>query len=717
MNVHDVTNQYAQQMREHKRTLLNAQKSAAYAKFALYLILGVRKPKDGQLETHHRGMYLLLRSLTPPQRMTGVQVLMEDEEDDVMLLQLYLQEDETIRPAIDVVTVGTILLVKEPYFKVTANGQCGPRVDHLSDIIHIQRDDTRVPYAWRLQLIDLNQSAETLKLEGNSAMAAKEYRDVITEYTYALRQTTTENEIEIIKRNRSLAFLRTKQFDAALADTGFPNFGPNPAEKALFRASEALYFLKRFADCWDVLELLCKPFQAPASGGGSESSPAALGSRYIHRPVEVKQTGSKGRGLVTTKAVKAGDLLLCEKAFSHAHVSDEIGSAGGNAKISLLINTENNKVLLGGQAGLITIIAQKLYNNPSVASAFNSLYHGSYKGVSASAVDGEPIVPYRENRGLENAFGSPVSSLLSHRKMLTGKPKADKTHHSCGIWIMASYINHNCISTARRTFIGDMMIVRAACDMEPGTEVTFWYRSPEYKLTNGSGDKFKHWGFVCDCAICKDARETGFGAAEDRRRLLRSLKQIFNLPALHDAQIVKVERLLKAFDDTYTHPADQVPRLPLCDSHLVLVWAHASRRYWIKCLGSFGNVLTSLGFVAVGVDSSTTRFSITKWGLVINTLVEVFLHAQAAFTGIEAMEDAKRAGEYAKAAYKIILGENTTFYKTYKTVDETFRNLRMSRCAKASKRIALLVGKVHEVEKRLTTKSFEVEDRARAVDR
>ncbi len=63
-------------------------------------------------------------------------------------------------------------------------------------------------------------------------------------YSDALGQPATADEIAIIKRNRALAFLKTKQFDAALSDTGFPNFDPNPIEKVLFHAAEALYNLE-----------------------------------------------------------------------------------------------------------------------------------------------------------------------------------------------------------------------------------------------------------------------------------------------------------------------------------------------------------------------------------------------------------------------------------------------------------------------------------------
>lgn len=84
--------------------------------------------------------------------------------------------------------------------------------------------------------------------------------DQLKRHSAALRQPATANEIEIIKRNRSLVYLKTKQFDAALSDAGFPNFGLSPTEKALFRAAEALYNLARFIECCDVLELLCANF-------------------------------------------------------------------------------------------------------------------------------------------------------------------------------------------------------------------------------------------------------------------------------------------------------------------------------------------------------------------------------------------------------------------------------------------------------------------------
>lgn len=240
-------------------------------------------------------------------------------------------------------------------------------------------------------------------------------------YSDALGQPATANEIEIIKRNRSLAFIKTKQFDAALSDAGFPdfNFNPNPPEKAMFRAAEALYNLQKFSECCQVLELLCTnfPHNSQASMVLTRAQSRFLEQKtgvYIFKelqakakklrpphldhatyigPVEKKQTESKGRGLFVTKAVKAGDLLLCEKAFGHAHADKGAGDGNkSSSQISLLLNPETNQGVMGAQADLIKLIVQKLYHNPSVASAFTALYHGNYEGVTTSAVDAEPMV-------------------------------------------------------------------------------------------------------------------------------------------------------------------------------------------------------------------------------------------------------------------------------------------------------------------------------------
>lgn len=260
-----------------------------------------------------------------------------------------------------------------------------------------------------------------------------------------------------------------------------------------------------------------------------------------------------------------------------------------------------------------------------------------------------------------NVFGCPLSSLITHKDLLANNAKEPTAYHSCGIWTQASYINHSCTSNARRSFIGDMMIVRATQDLEPDTEITFWYQSPDGTRLKNSQEMLKTWEFVCDCAICQDAKETKATVVAERRKLLERMKRVCD----SGINTGKVERLLKALDNTYTRPADEVPRLLLWDPRLLLVRVYIARNDMIKGLESVGKVLTALGFIIVGADSSSASFRVVKWGLVLDHLVEAFLHARTAFQATGAWEDSRRAEEYAKVAYRIVVGEDTSFESTY----------------------------------------------------
>ena len=218
--------------------------------------------------------------------------------------------------------------------------------------------------------------------------------------------------VEIIKRNRALAYLKTHNYDAALKDTGYPALDVKSSEKALFRAAEALYHLRQFEECLDISKKLItghpnlpeaqallnrtqNRVQEGKNGGydfarlqrlAQQPRPPHLDQATYIGPIEVKQTVGKGRGVFLTKAVKAGDLLLCEKAFSHAHIDNKSSS------MTMLMYPETNRGVMGGQANLIKQIAQKIQNNPSVAPEFTALYSGKYPKVDVTEVDGQPIV-------------------------------------------------------------------------------------------------------------------------------------------------------------------------------------------------------------------------------------------------------------------------------------------------------------------------------------
>jgi hypothetical protein len=262
-----------------------------------------------------------------------------------------------------------------------------------------------------------------------------------------------------------------------------------------------------------------------------------------------------------------------------------------------------------------------------------------------------------------NVFGCPVSSLNHHKDVRASITKVETAYHSCGIWTQASYINHRCTSNARRSFIGDMMIVRATQDLEADTEITFWYKPPTGDHSENPQDVHKNWGFACDCAMCQDVKRTKAAVVAERRKILGKMKRVCD--SSNVLQVGQLERLLKTLDHTYTQPADEVPRLLLWAPQLLLVRVYMAQNNIIKGLESVGKVLTALGFIVDGMDASSTSFRVVKWGFVVDHLVETFLHARTAFKAMGAEEHSRTAETYAKCAYKMVVGEDVSFESTY----------------------------------------------------
>ncbi|KAK3899288.1 hypothetical protein C8A05DRAFT_37110, partial [Staphylotrichum tortipilum] len=455
--------------------------------------------RDLLLETHHRGTYLLARTVTPQHRLTAVMAIVEDEQGDVLVLQLYHQEDD----AEDVLVEGRVLILKEPYLKLMSDGNCGLRVDHPCDAVFLESTDERIPPRWRQQLLGVS-TALAWKTKGNTHFGKAAYRSAIECYTQALTCSPTPDETNTLRLNRALAHLRTGQFEAALVDAEAGMLTPSgqPAEKALFRKAEALFNLQRFRECCDVLKdlRLAYPSNEPAKhlltraisrlaeqthgkypfkemrAEAARLRPPRLDRATYIGPVRVQDAGPRGRGLFTTRPVKAGELLLCEKAFAYAAVD-------GPGTI-LLDSEAGGKITMGASSDLIDATIRKLYHNPSLISKVTNLHHGSYHPLPATEADGKPIIDsFLLRRTLSlNTFGCP------NQPHSTSEDSTASSLHP-----LASLLNHSCLSTARRVFIGDMLIARATRDLPEGAELTWWYQLP----TKGDRgvDLERTWGF------------------------------------------------------------------------------------------------------------------------------------------------------------------------------------------------------------------------------
>jgi len=137
---------------------------------------------DLLLETHHRGTYLLVRSVTPQDRMTAVMAIVEDEKRDVLMVQLYHQEEDADGRAEDVLFEGMVLILKEPYLKLMSDGNYGLRVDHLSDVVCLSANDEQTPRIWQRELAEHSGTALAWKTKGNRHFANSAHRSAIEWY-------------------------------------------------------------------------------------------------------------------------------------------------------------------------------------------------------------------------------------------------------------------------------------------------------------------------------------------------------------------------------------------------------------------------------------------------------------------------------------------------------------------------------------------------------
>ena len=219
----------------------------------------------------------------------------------------------------------------------------------------------------------------------------------------------------MILNNRSLASFKLGCYDAAFADADCTLTKAQESEKSLYRAAQAMYELGRLQECHSFLQILLQDYPHSEPGKSQmrrvaerlkeqkhgdynfqnmystiKSTSPILDCATFVGPVTVKDSSDRGRGLFTVREVKAGDLLLCEKAFAASY--SEMTPKGIKADPSILMNLHTNRITLGTHGALITAIIHRLKQNPSLIPAFVSLYHGSYETMNITKVDDTAVI-------------------------------------------------------------------------------------------------------------------------------------------------------------------------------------------------------------------------------------------------------------------------------------------------------------------------------------
>lgn len=225
--------------------------------------------------------------------------------------------------------------------------------------------------------------------------------------TNALKRSPPVEHAALILSLRSEGYFQTGQYEAALRDLQLATGCPEFLEHIRRRESRILYHLQWYQECSEVYkELLvhhsrrCSDVQGrkkaiaklaeqdhgsydfrDMQNSAMHSTSLLLDHATYKEPVTIKHSKLHGRGLFTTKPVRAGDLLLCEKAFSYIFEypkSFNTPSRGTLNSNTIEVNSQTKSVTRGPLLDLTSSTIIKMHRSPSLRSKITDLHHGNF---------------------------------------------------------------------------------------------------------------------------------------------------------------------------------------------------------------------------------------------------------------------------------------------------------------------------------------------------
>lgn len=517
---------------------------------------------------------------------------------------------------------------------------------------------------------------------------------MLASYTRGLN-TIRPEDIELkrdLHRNRSQASLLLDQYDNAKADalaslTASDDHKSKLLDsKALYRAGRAAYQLQEFDNARELFEqvLSLSPldkdgirerqrtglrlqeqqkgfydFEAIAKAIPKTNFRADTASFLAG--TSIRQTENHGRGAFATRDYLPGDLILCEKAFNAAHENDK------HTHRMLVLNLDTNRGLMGTQATVWMDAVQHIFDNPSSAPQILDLHAGSHseENTELKVVDGLPVVDaFLVQRLIKyNSFGF-MQAQESGAYCNTARGDEDTT--STGLWSRAAYMNHSCLFNGERSFVGDLIIVRAAKEIPEGTEITLPYLAVDPNTQERQSVLLETWGFRCDCRLC--AIETHANIRRDI--LVRAVTSFLKNNPLDrgpfpSKQIMETaEKLARDMELTYSADAFQnMPHLAAIPLYEWLCQANALHATTTG-LGHWACALLRSHGYRINVHASQVNLDRSN-GILTSRVVDALIYLCGVYRKQSPNLLSTKLKEMAREMYRAINGVSTGFEDRY----------------------------------------------------
>lgn len=389
---------------------------------------------------------------------------------------------------------------------------------------------------------------------------------------------------------------------------------------------------------------------------------------------EIRQTASHGRGLFAKREFKSGDLIMAEKAFAlPGHLLNDSSTECSLYNLGDGTATDRYGALLFRE------LVQKLDANPSLRKDFFSMDDGGYwakHGWELSENETIPVDVYAIptldlSPSLTLLLNFQLPKLTAHsfridairrRNSFTAPLRAldvltQPTSLRNGFWIHTSYINHSCLPNSARTFMGDVLILRATRSISAGEEITAQYITPELSFAARQKSYMDTWGFECDCALCTAEAKVGANVEAQRSRIFEELKgmaqRIGGSPSITALRkFSKRLRDLEALydDEIYT----DLPKLSLVHPTLFLTEAWRGVKRVDKMIECGMKLLENFG---IEVRADESEFTVVRnSGLVNVECVRVLKYLADGYIEKGEAEVAASILETAKVWFRVITG-------------------------------------------------------------
>ncbi|RUS34537.1 hypothetical protein BC938DRAFT_479791 [Jimgerdemannia flammicorona] len=661
--------------------------------------------------TVQHGCVLVCRTIGTATTSVAVNVEIEDpivdegppaaQETKVARAQLSLYNFASVlSDGADVMPPGIRLFIREPNYEIDAsNGLPMLRSDSPDDVILVPNEQVDGPLLAGLRWSDAVsitygkpqiKNAAVLQRRGNEQFVAKDYASAIESYTQALE--VEPNDVVLLS-NRAQAYLNLQQFWHALQDAEAAVKIDGANTKALFRHAKALYGMRLYKEASNSLQKLSTPtpetreltrrtqqrLEEQEHGrydvfgilkdAQSMRMPYLDNANYVG-PVRITEIPGKGRGMVATKEIAEGTLLMCSKAYSIIYEGE---LAEMNWSDSL-------------PPPIIIKVVEKLQAEPWTAAELYNLYAGPTMApiavdVTNTAEEIQIDFLRINNIVCENCFrvdGDPWPQLSSQPTTLQAKNRTsaaaafdEEVGKGSGLWVLPSYLNHSCLANASYLNIGDLMFIRAIRGIKEGEEISVAY-VPALDTFAERTKKLQRRNFDCMCQLCEFGRAQP-EAARRRKELLDEFHVI--QPAIRKGELSMLAPLTNIIDKirkTYAvadKTASTGPRkkgkkkvvavdgeLQPHQLHLELFRPLSAYSHMKACRGDFSKAAEAL------LEAFDTLPRIAGIAL---ARADVAIQIGKMYSMQRKMDEARRWLKVAKKEFELIYGENHGIWQEY----------------------------------------------------